>query len=163
MLYCVSSRFTNIFDAFFPSVAFFLLLSSSFVGSLFVVLCSFRDFLFAYFLFYGYLFSVLFACDPDLISWAKTDFNGNVGCFCVLQWTVCFCVNNPYTYQEHGCIFLSQSRQYSHVVLDVDSSVQFSSVQDGIYAFGKALIFMRSTPSLQSFPVVAFETTNNGK
>ena len=36
------------------------------------------------------------------------------------------------------------------------SSVQFSSVQDGIYALGKAS--MRSTPSLRSFPNVAFET-----
>ena len=34
--------------------------------------------------------------------------------------------------------------------------VQFSSVQDGIYALGKA--HMRSTPSLSSFPKVAFET-----
>ena len=34
-------------------------------------------------------------------------------------------------------------------------SVQFSSVQDGIYALGKAHI--RSTPSLRSFPNVAFE------
>ena len=36
------------------------------------------------------------------------------------------------------------------------SSVQFSSVQDGIYALGKA--HMRSTQSLGSFPKVAFET-----
>jgi len=36
------------------------------------------------------------------------------------------------------------------------SSVQFSSVQDGIYALGKA--HMRSTPSLKSFPNVALET-----
>ena len=34
--------------------------------------------------------------------------------------------------------------------------VVFSSVQDGIYALGKA--HMRSTPSLRSFPNVAFET-----
>ena len=33
---------------------------------------------------------------------------------------------------------------------------QFSSVQDGIYALGKA--HMRSTPSLSSFPKVAFQT-----
>ena len=33
---------------------------------------------------------------------------------------------------------------------------QFSSVQDGIYALGKA--HMRSTPCLRSFPTVAFET-----
>ena len=33
---------------------------------------------------------------------------------------------------------------------------KFSSVQDGNYAFGKA--HMRSTPSLRSFPSVAFET-----
>ena len=36
------------------------------------------------------------------------------------------------------------------------SSVQFSSVQDGFYAIGKA--HMRSTPSLGSFPDVALET-----
>ena len=34
--------------------------------------------------------------------------------------------------------------------------VQFSSVQDGIYALGRA--HMRSTPSLRSFPNVVFET-----
>ena len=34
--------------------------------------------------------------------------------------------------------------------------VQFSSVQDGIYTVGKA--HMCSTPSLRSFPSVAFET-----
>ena len=34
-------------------------------------------------------------------------------------------------------------------------SVQFSLVQDGIYAFGKA--HMRSTQSLRSFPTIAFE------
>ena len=34
--------------------------------------------------------------------------------------------------------------------------VQFSLVQDGIYELGKA--HMRSTPSLRSFPKVAFET-----
>ena len=33
---------------------------------------------------------------------------------------------------------------------------QFSSVQDGIYAFGK--VHMRCTPSLRGFPNVAFET-----
>ena len=36
------------------------------------------------------------------------------------------------------------------------SSFQFSSVQDGIYAHGKAR--MRSTPSLRIFPNAAFET-----
>ena len=36
------------------------------------------------------------------------------------------------------------------------SSVQFGSVQDGIRALGK--VHMRSTPSLRSFPNVAFET-----
>ena len=35
------------------------------------------------------------------------------------------------------------------------SSVQFSSVQDGIYGLGKA--HMRSTPSVRRFPNVAFE------
>ena len=35
--------------------------------------------------------------------------------------------------------------------------VQFSSVQEGMYALGKAHI-MRSTPSLRSFPNVALET-----
>ena len=35
------------------------------------------------------------------------------------------------------------------------SSVQFSSVQDGIYELGKA--HMRSAPSLRSFPSVARE------
>ena len=34
--------------------------------------------------------------------------------------------------------------------------VQFNSVQDDIYALGKA--HMHSTPSLRSFPNVAFET-----
>ena len=37
------------------------------------------------------------------------------------------------------------------------SSVQLSSVQDGIYALGKP-IYMRSTPSLRDFPNVALET-----
>ena len=36
------------------------------------------------------------------------------------------------------------------------SLVQFRSVQDGIYAFKKA--HMHSTPSVRSFPNVAFET-----
>ena len=36
------------------------------------------------------------------------------------------------------------------------SSVNFSSVQNGIYALGKA--HMHSIPSLRSFPNVAFET-----
>ena len=35
--------------------------------------------------------------------------------------------------------------------------LQFSSVHDGIYALGKAII-MRSTPSLSSFPNAVFET-----
>ena len=35
-------------------------------------------------------------------------------------------------------------------------TVQFSSVQDGIYALGKA--HMHSTPSLKSFPNDVFET-----
>ena len=39
------------------------------------------------------------------------------------------------------------------------SSVQFSLVQDGIYALGKAHTIMRSTPSLKEFyPMFAFET-----
>ena len=38
----------------------------------------------------------------------------------------------------------------------VSTLVQFSSVEDDIYAFGKA--HMRSTPSLRRFPSVAFET-----
>ena len=42
---------------------------------------------------------------------------------------------------------------YFHLIL---SSVQFDSVQDGIYALGKA--HMLSTPSLRRFPNVAFET-----
>ena len=37
-----------------------------------------------------------------------------------------------------------------------NSTVQLSSVQDGIHALGKA--HMSSTPSLRSFPNVAFET-----
>ena len=36
------------------------------------------------------------------------------------------------------------------------SSVQFNSIQDGVYALWKA--HMRSTPSLRSVPSVAFET-----
>ena len=38
----------------------------------------------------------------------------------------------------------------------LSSPVQFSSVHDGMYAFGKA--HMRSTPSFRSFPNVALET-----
>ena len=38
--------------------------------------------------------------------------------------------------------------------------VQFSSVQDSIYALGKA--HMRSTLSLRSFPNVAFQTVLSG-
>ena len=37
-----------------------------------------------------------------------------------------------------------------------DRSVQFSSVEDGLYALGKA--HMRSTPPLSNFPSVALET-----
>jgi len=37
-----------------------------------------------------------------------------------------------------------------------EQPVQFSSVQDGIYALGKT--HTRSTPSLRSFPNVAFKT-----
>ena len=40
--------------------------------------------------------------------------------------------------------------------LPLSGAVLVSSVQDGIYALGKA--HMRSTPSLRSFPNVAFET-----
>ena len=40
--------------------------------------------------------------------------------------------------------------------ISLPSTVQFSSVQDGIYALGIAHV--RSTPSLNSFPNVAFET-----
>ena len=39
-----------------------------------------------------------------------------------------------------------------------DFSAVLSSAQDGIYALGKSL--MRSTPSLGSFPSVAFETVS---
>ena len=39
---------------------------------------------------------------------------------------------------------------------DYEADAQFSSVQDGIYALGKA--HMHSTQSLRSFPNVAFET-----
>ena len=43
-----------------------------------------------------------------------------------------------------------------HVEYFKVGSVQFSSVQDGIYALGKA--HLRSTPSLRSFPNLAHET-----
>ena len=36
------------------------------------------------------------------------------------------------------------------------SSLQFSSLQGGIYALGK--VHVRSNPTLRSFPKVAFET-----
>ena len=39
---------------------------------------------------------------------------------------------------------------------ELSALVQFGSVPDGIFALGKA--HMRSTPSLRSFPNVAFET-----
>ena len=42
------------------------------------------------------------------------------------------------------------------VVVHSDTMAQFSSVQDGISALGKA--HMRATPSLRSFPNVASET-----
>ena len=46
---------------------------------------------------------------------------------------------------------------YVHIIWSRCSSlVQFSSVQDGIYALGKAHV--HSTPSLRSFPNVALET-----
>ena len=41
-------------------------------------------------------------------------------------------------------------------MVNIRNLVHFSSVQDGIYALKKA--YMRSTPSLRSFPSVAFET-----
>ena len=44
----------------------------------------------------------------------------------------------------------------SHIAL---SSVQFSSVQGGIYALGKVhMRIIRSTPSVRCFPNVVFET-----
>ena len=50
------------------------------------------------------------------------------------------------------------SSSYAEPTILLFSSVQFSSVQDGIYALGKA--HMRSTPSLGSFPNVALETVS---
>ena len=44
----------------------------------------------------------------------------------------------------------------SHFSQTSQFRVDFSSVQDGIYALGKA--HMRSNPSLRSFPSVVFET-----
>ena len=49
---------------------------------------------------------------------------------------------------------LKANLQYTHN--SSTKSQKFSSVQDGIYALGKA--HMRSTPSLRSSPNVAFET-----
>ena len=43
-----------------------------------------------------------------------------------------------------------------HTAFGFGCSVQFSLVQRGFYALGKA--HLRSTPSLRSFPNVAFET-----
>ena len=48
------------------------------------------------------------------------------------------------------CLFYTKTDSAEH-----SSSVQFSSVQDGIYALWKA--HMRSTPSLRSFPKVALK------
>ena len=56
---------------------------------------------------------------------------------------------------EGGGIHIVQSRVDTYT--DVPA-YQFSSVQDGVYALGKA--HMRSTPSLGSFPNVALETVS---
>ena len=45
---------------------------------------------------------------------------------------------------------------YQTAAISGHSSVQVSSVQEGIYALGKA--HMRSTPSVGGFPNVTFET-----
>ena len=51
-----------------------------------------------------------------------------------------------------------QSRECrSPIIFTMQSSVQPSSVQDGIYALEKA--HMRPTPSLRSFPNVALDET----
>jgi len=49
-----------------------------------------------------------------------------------------------------------QARTPQNVFYTSAPSIQFSSVQDGIYALGKD--HMRPTPSLRSFPSVALET-----
>ena len=54
--------------------------------------------------------------------------------------------------REHGGnVWQKNQATYSHLFC----ALQFSSVQDGIYVLWKA--HMRSTPSLRSFPNVAFE------
>ena len=56
---------------------------------------------------------------------------------------------------KFGTVTASYMRMH-HMLFTVTLFSQFSSVQDGIYALGKAR--MCSTPSLGSFPSVAFET-----
>ena len=53
-------------------------------------------------------------------------------------------------------IILIISKNTSKYPIRCRSSVQFSSVQDGIYALGK--VRMRSISSLRSFPKVTFKT-----
>ena len=79
------------------------------------------------------------ACIPEVHNYAHS-----VG-QCLRQYTHIYGSSK----EIYPCTFGQVLRRYIYIV-------QFSSVQDCIYALGKA--HMRSTPSLRSFPNVAFET-----
>ena len=72
------------------------------------------------------------------------------GCFCVLQLLrLLLALNTTLFVCLCFCLLLL-------LLFGGGGPTKFSSVQGGIYALGKA--HMRSTPSLRSFPNVAFET-----
>ena len=56
--------------------------------------------------------------------------------------------------KDYKCIYNLWTKDYKYI--NLQSLVQFSSVQGGIYALGKA--HMRSTPSRRSFSIIGFET-----
>ena len=73
--------------------------------------------------------------------------------------SVCVCVSvRARAYVRSRLYYVSFSAAFAVLLVRSirRSSVQFSSVQDGIYMLGKA--HMRSTPSLRSFPSFSFET-----
>jgi len=78
--------------------------------------------------------------------------------FCRNQHEIAYTVKQIVVVGRHEML-VSPKCQLQTVVYkkfqNASGAEQFSLVQDGIYALGKAL--MRSAPSLRSFPNVAFE------
>ena len=86
------------------------------------------------------------------------EMSGIFSCFCLRIELVLFGARFQLfsvLFLNYNCDGMLTCFQFSSVQFN---SVQFSSVQYVMYAPGKTHIYMRSTPSLGSFPNVAFET-----